>query len=117
MRSRIQFVFQDPFSSLDPKMLVKDIVAEPVQAQLKNYKLVKRKDAKGKTVYQMIDKDYKLVVKKDGSGKIVHRWSEEGVQGQARPSTAATQASYRTRWGSKERPGRSSTRSSGRATA
>ena len=33
LRSRVQFVFQDPFSSLDPKMLVKDIVAEPLVAQ------------------------------------------------------------------------------------
>jgi len=35
MRSRMQFVFQDPFSSLNPKMLIKDIVAEPLQAQLR----------------------------------------------------------------------------------
>ena len=34
MRRRIQFVFQDPFSSLNPKMLIKDIVAEPIKAQL-----------------------------------------------------------------------------------
>jgi ABC-type oligopeptide transport system ATPase subunit len=29
MRQRIQIVFQDPTSSLDPRMLVRDIVAEP----------------------------------------------------------------------------------------
>ena len=35
MRSQIQFVFQDPFSSLDPRMLIKDIVSEPVRAQMR----------------------------------------------------------------------------------
>ncbi len=30
LRSRIQFVFQDPFSSLDPKLLIKGIVSEPI---------------------------------------------------------------------------------------
>jgi oligopeptide/dipeptide ABC transporter ATP-binding protein len=33
MRRRMQIVFQDPFSSMDPRMLVKDIVAEPLVNQ------------------------------------------------------------------------------------
>jgi oligopeptide/dipeptide ABC transporter ATP-binding protein len=31
LRGKLQIVFQDPFSSLSPRMLVKDIVAEPMQ--------------------------------------------------------------------------------------
>ena len=34
-RSRLQIVFQDPFSSLDPRLLIKEIVAEPLKAQMK----------------------------------------------------------------------------------
>ena len=33
LRSRLQLVFQDPMSSLDPRMRVRDIVAEPIVAQ------------------------------------------------------------------------------------
>jgi len=34
-KSAVQAVFQDPFSSLDPRMQVRDIIAEPVEVQLK----------------------------------------------------------------------------------
>ncbi|MDO5635595.1 MAG: ATP-binding cassette domain-containing protein [Micrococcus sp.] len=35
LRERLQLVFQDPMSSLDPRMRVRDIVAEPLVAQAK----------------------------------------------------------------------------------
>jgi peptide/nickel transport system ATP-binding protein len=33
LRREMQIIFQDPFESLDPRMLVKDIVAEPIRIQ------------------------------------------------------------------------------------
>lgn len=35
IRSEIQMIFQDPFSSLDPRMTVFDIISEPLKANLK----------------------------------------------------------------------------------
>jgi oligopeptide/dipeptide ABC transporter ATP-binding protein len=51
IRRRMQIVYQDPTTSLDPRMLVKDIVAEPLVVQ----GLVKRSDRK-KKVLEMLDK-------------------------------------------------------------
>ena len=31
LRRRVQVVFQDPFSSLNPRMRVRDILAEPIR--------------------------------------------------------------------------------------
>jgi peptide/nickel transport system ATP-binding protein len=39
IRKEIQMIFQDPFSSLDPRMTVFDIISEPLRA---NYKLPKK---------------------------------------------------------------------------
>ena len=39
IRKEIQMIFQDPFSSLDPRMTVYDIISEPLKA---NYKLTKK---------------------------------------------------------------------------
>ena len=32
-RSNIQMIFQDPYSSLNPRMIVKDIIQEPMDIQ------------------------------------------------------------------------------------
>ncbi|MFP3701651.1 ATP-binding cassette domain-containing protein, partial [Burkholderia sp. SIMBA_013] len=31
MRRRMQFIFQDPFSSMNPRMRVRDIIGEPLR--------------------------------------------------------------------------------------
>ena len=46
LRQKIQVVFQDPTNSLDPRMLVKDIVAEPLTAQ----KLVTAREREGRVL-------------------------------------------------------------------
>jgi peptide/nickel transport system ATP-binding protein len=48
VRKEIQMIFQDPFSSLDPRMTVFDIISEPLKA---NYKLSKKElEEKVKTI-------------------------------------------------------------------
>lgn len=45
-RKHIQMVFQDPTSSFNPKMLIKDIICEP----LRNFSLIKQSQVKDKAV-------------------------------------------------------------------
>lgn len=46
LRFRMQIVFQDPFSSLDPRMTIKDVVAEPFNI----HKIVKKHEIEGKVL-------------------------------------------------------------------
>lgn len=45
LRSKIQYVFQDPMSSLDPRMLVYDILAEPLHIQKKSKEEIRQRIA------------------------------------------------------------------------
>ncbi len=51
LRQKMQMIFQDPFSSLDPRMSVRDTIAEP----LKIYGLAKSKEEIEKRVEAMMD--------------------------------------------------------------
>lgn len=51
MRMQMQMIFQDPFSSLDPRMTVKSLIAEPI----KTYKLEKNKKDLDEKVNELMD--------------------------------------------------------------
>lgn len=51
LRMRMQMIFQDPFSSLDPRMSVRDTISEP----LKIYKITKSSDETNERVEEMMD--------------------------------------------------------------
>ena len=50
-RNEMQIIFQDPFSSLDPRMTIGKIIAEPIIIN----KLITDKDALDKRVYELMD--------------------------------------------------------------
>ncbi|MDU5106405.1 dipeptide ABC transporter ATP-binding protein [Clostridium sp.] len=52
-RNNMKFIFQDPYASLNPRMTVKDIIAEPLDIQ-KLYKTSKERDAKIEEVMDMV---------------------------------------------------------------
>ena len=51
MRMRMQMIFQDPYASLDPRMSVSALIAEPI----KTYKLAKSKHDIDKMVLELMD--------------------------------------------------------------
>lgn len=52
-RNGIKFIFQDPYASLDPRMTVKDIIAEPLDIQ-KKYKTKEERDARVKETMELV---------------------------------------------------------------
>ena len=59
-RNKIKFIFQDPYASLNPRMTVKDIIAEPIDIQ-KNYKTNKERDAKIEEAMDMVGLNKKYI--------------------------------------------------------
>jgi peptide/nickel transport system ATP-binding protein len=71
MRRRVQVVFQDPFSSLNPRMRVRDILAEPIR----NFGLARSAADLEKRVADLMDK---VRLPRDA----VNRWPHEFSGGQ-----------------------------------
>ena len=68
VRRHVQAVFQDPMSSLDPRMRVRDIVAEP----LVNFAIVKGRRAVDAQVAELLDK---VGLPKDAMRRFAHEFS------------------------------------------
>ncbi|MEN5082552.1 dipeptide ABC transporter ATP-binding protein [Bosea sp. TWI1241] len=71
LRQRVQVVFQDPFSSLNPRMKVRDILAEPIT----NFGILSGREAITERTMQLMDK---VGLPRDA----VHRWPHEFSGGQ-----------------------------------
>jgi peptide/nickel transport system ATP-binding protein len=68
MRRRIQVVFQDPFASLNPRMRVRDILAEPIR----NFRLVKSSSELDHRVNSLLDK---VRLPRDAAKRWPHEFS------------------------------------------
>ncbi len=68
LRKRIQVIFQDPFSSLNPRMRVKDIIAEPIR----NFGLAQSDAEIDSRVAQLLEK---VRLSKDAGGRWPHEFS------------------------------------------
>ena len=55
MRVRATMVFQDPYSSLDPRMTVSDIIAEPLDVNLSYHPVYKDKEKRRARILQLMD--------------------------------------------------------------
>lgn len=70
LRRRIQIIFQDPYESLDPRMSIYDIIAEPVRIQ----KTAKNETEVGKKVRKILE-DFDLVPPEEYMYRFPHELS------------------------------------------
>jgi oligopeptide transport system ATP-binding protein len=68
LRRRMQIIFQDPYSSLNPKMTVRDIVGEA----LRIHKLVRGASEEEKEVAELLEK---VGLRRDAMGRYPHEFS------------------------------------------
>ncbi|MBN8900593.1 MAG: ATP-binding cassette domain-containing protein [Rhodospirillales bacterium] len=68
IRQRVQVVFQDPFSSLNPRMRVRDILAEPIR----NFGLAKSRRDLNEKVMALMDK---VQLPREAVGRFPHEFS------------------------------------------
>jgi peptide/nickel transport system ATP-binding protein len=68
LRQRMQVVFQDPFSSLDPRMKVRDILAEPIR----NFGLANGRAELDRRLAELMDK---VQLPRDAIGRYPHEFS------------------------------------------
>jgi peptide/nickel transport system ATP-binding protein len=68
LRQRLQVVFQDPFSSLNPRMSVREAIAEP----LRNFGLVKSRREADQKVAEILDR---VRLPRDAATRLPHEFS------------------------------------------
>lgn len=67
-RKKMQMIFQDPYASLNARMTVRDIIAEPLLA----HKIVKKKDDANEFVYPMLER---VGLTKEHANRYAHEFS------------------------------------------
>lgn len=67
-RKKMQMIFQDPYASLNARMTVRDIIAEPLVA----HNVVKRKDQSNEFVYPMLER---VGLTKEHANRYAHEFS------------------------------------------
>lgn len=68
IRKKVQMIFQDPYASLNARMTVRDIIAEPLVA----HKIVNSYSASNDIVYEMLDK---VGLSKEHANRYAHEFS------------------------------------------